>query len=285
MKNWIWAASIAVVAAAGLVLAQSEAKKKQSKEYRTSPTGYTDTPALPGQKWRVHDLDRPRPRVVTPGAASSQERTGRPPSDAIVLFDGKDLSQWVSLKRGGATAEAGWKVENGYMEIVPGSGTLATKDKFGDCQLHIEWMTPVKLSGDSQWRANSGVLIMSRYEIQVLDSHNNPTYADGQAASIYGQYPPLVNASRKPGEWQDYDIVFETPRFEGAKLVKPAYATVFHNGVVVHHRQEIIGRMAHRVVGTYAPHDPEEPLALQDHDVPVRYRNIWMRRLKSYDQP
>jgi hypothetical protein len=278
MKKWMPAVGIAALAAAGLVLAHQAAKNSQSKQYRTSPTGYTDTPVLPGQKWRVHDLERPKPRLVT-------ARPGQPPSDAIVLFNGKDLSQWVTQKREGATGEPGWKVEKGYMEIVPGSGTLATKEKFGDCQLHIEWMTPEKLSGDSQWRANSGVLIMSRYEIQVLDSHNNPTYADGQAASIYGQFPPLVNASRKPGEWQEYDIVFEAPRFEGGKLVKPAYVTVFHNGVLMHHRQEIIGRMAHRVVGTYAPHDPEEPLALQDHDVPVRYRNIWVRRLRGYDQP
>jgi hypothetical protein len=141
------------------------------------------------------------------------------------------------------------------------------------------------IDGSSQWRGNSGVLLMSRYEIQVLDSYDNPTYADGQAGAIYGQYPPLVNASRKPGEWQTFDIVFEAPRFEGEKLVKPAYVTVFHNGVLMHHRQEIIGRMAHRQVGTYAPHGPEEPLMLQDHDTPVRYRNIWVRRLRGYDQP
>jgi hypothetical protein len=251
----------------------------KAKNYRTSPTGYRDTPVLPGQKWKVHDIDRPRPRVVTPGA-----QTGQPPSDAIVLFDGKDLSQWQN-ERKGKLVPASWKVENGYMEVTPGTGTLVSKEKFGDAQFHVEWAAPTELSGDSQWRANSGFLIMNRYEIQVLDCYNNPTYADGQAASIYGQWPPLVNACRKPGEWQSYDIVFEAPVFEGEKLVKPAYVTVFHNGVVVHHRQQIIGRMAHRVVGTYAPHAPEEPLALQDHDVPVRYRNIWARRLKGYDQP
>jgi len=175
-------------------------------------------------------------------------------------------------------------VENGYMEIVPGAGTIFTKETFGDMQLHIEFREPTEPSGTSQWRGNSGVLLMSRYEMQVLDSYDSPTYADGQAAAIYGQWPPMVNASRKPGEWQTFDIVFEAPRFEGEKLMKPAYVTLFHNGVVVHHHQEIIGRMAHRVVGTYAPHGPEEPLALQDHDVPVQYRNIWVRRITGYDQ-
>ncbi|MCS7023655.1 MAG: DUF1080 domain-containing protein [Bryobacteraceae bacterium] len=258
---------------AALLIAQSSNKK-----YRTSPTGYRDTPLLPGQKWKVHDIDRPKPRIVTPGAGP-----GMPPSDAIVLFDGKDLSQWMN-ERKGQLVPAAWKVENGYMEVAPGAGTLVSKEKFGDAQFHLEWAAPVEPSGDSQWRANSGVLLMKRYEIQVLDCYNNPTYADGQAASIYGQWPPLVNACRKPGEWQSYDIVFEAPKFEGEKLVKPAYVTVFHNGVLVHHHQEIIGRMAHRVVGTYAPHAPEEPLALQDHDVPVRYRNIWVRRLRGYDE-
>lgn len=269
--------SCGVLCAGGLVLGQSQAGKKG---YRTSPAGYSDTPLLPGQKWKVHDIDRPKPRPVTPGA-----QPGQPPSDAVVLFDGRDLSKWVAEVKGRIEpVAAAWKLENGYMEIAPGSGTLVSKERFGDAQYHIEWMAPVELAGDSQWRANSGVLIMKRYEIQVLDSYNNPTYADGQAGSIYGQWPPLVNASRKPGEWQTYDLVFEAPRFEGGKLARPAYATLFHNGVVVHNRKEVIGRMAHRVVGTYAPHDAAEPLALQDHDVIVRYRNIWVRRLKGYDE-
>lgn len=278
MRHTVLAFSLSL-AVCGALEAQS-AKKGGGEGYRTSPVGYRDTPVLPGQKWRVHDIDRPRPPIVRPG-----KEPGQPPSDAIVLFDGKDLSQWVSRRRGGQVGPPGWKVENGYMEIVPGSGTLVTKEKFGDIQLHLEWSAPTTPSGDSQWRANSGVLLMERYEIQVLDSWENPTYADGQAAAIYGQFPPLVNAMRPPGEWQVFDIVFEAPRFAQDKLVKPAYVTVFHNGVVVHHRQEIIGRMAHRVVGTYAPHEAEEPLALQDHDVAVRYRNIWVRRLKGYDQP
>ncbi|MBI4909642.1 MAG: DUF1080 domain-containing protein [Acidobacteria bacterium] len=286
MKRSIVILSVAAaVALTALLPAQSDGKKKQQKGYRTSPTGYSDTPVLPGQKWKVHDIDRPKPRVVTPGTESSQERPGLQPSDAVVLFNGKDLAQWGVIKRGSSELQpAGWKVENGYMEIVPGSGTIETREKFGDIQLHLEWSAPVTPSGDSQWRANSGVLIMGLYEVQVLDCYNNPTYADGQAASIYGQWPPLVNACRKPGEWQVYDIVFEAPKFANGKLVKPAYETVFHNGVLMHNRQEVIGRMAHRVVGTYAPHEAELPLALQDHDVPLRYRNIWARRLKGYDQ-
>lgn len=253
---------IVAMCGAAMLLAQ--------KPYRTSPKGYSDTPVLPGQKWRVHDIARPTPKVVTPAA-----QVGQPPSDAVVLFDGKDLSRWE---------KPAWKVEKGYMEVTPGGGTLVSKDKFGDAQYHIEWASPMEITGDSQWRGNSGILIMNRYEIQVLDSHNNPTYADGQAGAIYGQWPPLVNPARKPGEWQSYDIVFEAPRFEGAKLVKPAYATVFLNGIVVHNRKEVVGRMAHKVVGTYESHSAEEPLALQDHDVPVRYRNIWVRRLHGYDQ-
>ncbi len=275
---------IAVLSLSAIIAAFALAQTAAKKAYRTSPVGYSDTPFLPDGKWRVHDISRPQPRIVDPGTSSPQENPGRPPADAVVLFNGEGLSAWASTVKG-QQVDARWKVENGYMEIVPGTGTVFTKEKFGNCQLHIEWATPTTFYGDGQWRANSGVILMGRYEIQVLDSHNNPTYPDGMAGSIYGQFPPLVNVARKPGEWQSYDIVFEAPRFEGDKLAKPAYITVFHNGVLVHHRQEIIGRMAHRRVGTYAPHGPEEPLALQDHDVPVRFRNIWIRRLKGYDEP
>ncbi|MBM3775347.1 MAG: DUF1080 domain-containing protein [Acidobacteria bacterium] len=254
-----------------------------AKQHRTSAPGYDDTPYLPGQKWRVHDIKRPHPPRVAP--AASADRPGKPPADAIVLFDGQDLSRWVNRNKQGQTYAARWKVANGYAEAVAGSGDLVSKEAFGDAQIHVEWAAPTVIDGSGQHRGNSGVLIMSRYEIQVLDSFDNVTYADGQAGAIYGQFPPLVNASRKPGEWQTYDIVFEAPRFSQDKLVRPAYVTVLHNGVLVHHRQEIVGHMAHRVVGTYIPHAPEEPLALQDHDVPVRFRNIWVRRLRGYDQP
>ena len=218
------------------------------------PTGYTDTPFLPGDRWRVHDDARPRPRIVEPGTAGSATEPGKPPSDAIVLFDGKDLSQWVQRGRDGKILEPAWKVENGYIELVPGTGSHKTKETFGDLQLHIEWATPAKPTGASQARGNSGVMFMEMYEIQVLDSYENISYADGQAGSIYGQYPPLVNASRKPGEWQAYDIIFEAPRFESEKLVKPAFVTVFHNGVLLHHRQEMMGPMRHRVLSEYVPH-------------------------------
>jgi hypothetical protein len=251
----------------------------EERKNRTAPTGYTDTPVLPGQTWKVHDIDRPRPRLVTPGA-----RPGDPPSDAIVLFNGKDLSQWVGRRKPSReTGEPGWKIQNGYMYAPTGAGDILTKEKFSDVQLHIEWAAPAEIEGTSQWRGNSGVLLMNRYEIQVLDSWENPTYADGQAGAIYGQWPPFVNASREPGEWQSFDIVFEAPKFEENKLTKPAYVTVFHNGIVLHHRQAISGPMAHRIFRPYEPHAPEEPLALQDHDTLTRFRNIWIRRLSGYD--
>ena len=274
-KQFSW--MLGAVLAAAVFAAPPAAQKKN----RTSPVGYTDTPVLPGQKWKVHDIARPHPPQVAPGA-----QYGQPPSDAVVLFDGQDLAKWTALGKGkerGKPVAPGWKVEHGYVECVGGTGDLISKEKFGDAQYHIEWAAPAEVDGTSQWRGNSGVLIMSRYEIQVLDSWNNPTYADGQAGSIYGQWPPLVNPARKPGEWQTYDIAFEAPRFENGKLAKPAYITIFYNGVLVHHHKEIIGSMAHRAVGTYAPHEPEEPLMLQDHDTLVRYRNIWVRRLKGYD--
>ena len=241
--------------------------------------GYSDTAILPGQKWHVHDSGRPHPNMVTPGKA-----LGAPPSDAIVLFEGKDLSRWRQYA-GGKEIEPRWKVIDGYFECAPGTGSLVTRDKFGDVQLHIEWSEPKDIQGRDQDRGNSGVLLMDRYEIQVLDSWQNVTYADGQAGSLYGQWPPLVNPIRPPGEWQQYDIVFEAPRFEGEKLVRPAFATVFFNGVLVHHRKEILGTMVHRAVAKYSPHGEEEPLTLQDHGHKVRYRNVWIRRLQGYDQP
>jgi hypothetical protein len=256
------------VLAGSAALAQTKDPKRFNQ-----PTGYSDTPIIPFQRWKVHDIDRPKPAMVTPA-----DVPGGAPSDAVVLLNGKDLSQWTFAgKRNRPKVD--WKLENGYMEVTPGGGDAMTKQAFGDMQLHLEWSAPVEPSGDSQWRANSGVLLMGRYEIQVLDSYNNPTYADGQAGAVYGQYPPMVNPIRKPGEWNVYDIVWEAPRFNGPDLVKPAFVTVIFNGVVVQHRREILGRMAHRVNGTYEAHAAEMPLALQDHDVPVRYRNIWARKL------
>ncbi len=282
----LFGVGLAAIATVAALPANGQALKP--KGHDGSVTGYDDTPVLPGQKWRVHDSQRPHPRAITPGTESSQERPGRPPSDAIVLFDGKDLSHWMARGKGANRDKIiapGWKVENGYLQVAGGTGDLVSKEKFGNAQIHVEWAEPAGVHGAGQGRGNSGVLLMSRYEIQVLDSYQSPTYADGQASAIYAQWPPLVNASRKPGEWQTYDIFFEAPRFEGEKLAKPAYVTVLHNGLLVHHHQEIIGRMIHRAVGTYAPHEPEEPLGLQDHGDPVRYRNIWVRRLTGYDQP
>ena len=243
--------TIAAVAGTLAVLIAADDKPKG----RTAPLGYSDTPVIPGQKWKVHDIDRPRPKEVTPGAT-----LGQPPSDAIVLFDGKDLSKWWNRSKGGKLADAKWKVAQGWVECVGGTGDLVSKEKFGDAQYHIEWAAPAEIDGTSQWRGNSGVLLMSRYEIQVLDSYNNPTYADGQAGAIYGWWPPLVNPARKPGEWQAYDIIFEAPKFDGGALKTPAYVTVLMNGVLLHHRQEIGGPMAHRIVRKYEPHASEEPL-------------------------
>lgn len=240
---------------------------------QNSPVGYTDTPMLPNLPYRVHDPARPHPAVVTPAA-----QPGGAPSDAIVLFDGRDLSHWTPTRQP-------WKVENGYMEAVRNSGDLKTKERFGDVQLHVEWASPEQVSNNSQNRGNSGIFLQGLYEVQVLDSYQNLTYADGQAGAIYGQWPPLANATRKPGEWQSYDIVFEAPRFDGTKLVKPAYLTVFLNGVLLHNRKELAGGTVHRELAKYGPQAAEESIVLQDHSSPVRYRNIWVRRLGSYDTP
>jgi len=242
--------------------------------------GFKDTPMLPGDKWHVHDPDRPHPRVVTPGAVF-----GAAPSDATILFDGKDLSKWMQRGKDGKLVTPTWHVRDGYFEVDPTHGDLVTRESFGDCQLHIEWASPAKVEHSSQARGNSGVILMSRYEVQVLDSYNNPTYADGQAGAIYGQYPPLVNATRPPGEWQAYDIVFEAPKFENGKVVKPVYETVFLNGVLLHNHQAALGPMVYRQLAHYTPHEEKAPLLLQDHNTPVRFRNIWIRGIGNYDEP
>src|SRR5271165_3223240 len=242
--------------------------------------GFKDTPMLPGDKWHVHDPDRPHPRVVTPGA-----KPGDPPSDAVILFDGKDLSKWMQKGKDGKLFDPKWPVRDGYFEVDARHGDLVTKDLFGDCQLHVEWATPKEVKFSSQSRGNSGVILMSMYEIQVLDSYNNPTYADGQAGAIYGQWPPLVNPTRPPGEWQSYDIVFEAPKFDGEKLLKPAYFTTFLNGVLLHNHQASMGPMVYRQVAHYTPQPAEDGLLLQNHGDKVRFRNIWARRLAGYDQP
>ncbi len=227
------------------------------------------------EKWKVHDPERPMPPVVDPGPAGEPAPA---PSDAIVLFDGKDLSHWTDMKG----QPARWKVENGYMEVVAKTGSIRTKQNFGDCQLHVEWASPVVVKGESQERGNSGVFLMNIYEVQVLDCYNNKTYADGMTAALYGQYPPLVNACRPPGEWQTYDIVFQRPRFdENGQVISPARFTVFHNNILVHDNVELTGPTAHKARPPYKAHADRLPISLQDHGNPIRFRNIWIRDLEK----
>ena len=225
----------------------------------------------------------PEPKIVTPGAVSIGA-----PSDAIVLFDGKGLDEWVTVKD---KSPAAWDVANGVMTVNKnGGGNIETKRSFKNYQLHVEWKIPEGITGTSQARGNSGVFLASTgpgdagYELQVLDSYNNKTYVNGQAGAIYKQSPPLVNPNRKPGEWQTYDIIFEAPKFDGDKVIKPAYFTVIWNGVLVHHHQASMGPMVYRQVAHYQAHAPEESLLLQNHGDKVRYRNIWIRRLGGYDE-
>jgi len=206
------------------------------------------------------------PRVVEPGPV------GGPPADAIVLFDGKDLSKF----RGQRTPEPKWKLEDGVMETTP-EGGIFSKDEFGDCQLHIEWAAPSVVKGDGQGRGNSGVYLMGRYEIQVLDSYNNKTYPNGQCGAFYGHNPPLVNACRKPGEWQAYDIIFHPPKRMSDGNTQPGSFTVLHNGVLIQDHIPVGGEPT-----TAAPLKglaEKGPLYLQDHGNPVRFRNVWLRAL------
>ncbi len=225
----------------------------------------------------MYDENAPEPGRIIPAVPSCNGKAGKAPSDAIVLFDGSDLSRWTDPKGN----EAKWIISDGYMESVKGSGGIVTKEKFGSCQLHVEWATPSVITGKSQGRGNSGVFLMNTYEVQVLDSYENKTYPPGMAASIYAQSPPLVNASLPPGEWQTYDIIFHCPVFDGDKVVKPATVTVLHNGVLVQDHYEIMGPTDYKKVPSYRPHPDKMPIGLQDHNNPVRYRNIWIRPLKD----
>jgi len=239
----------------------------------TTKLGYDDTPILPNSEYHVHDGNRPQPRVVDAGVI---------PSDAVVLFDGTDLSGWTGLD---GSSPALWKVENGYMEVVPRTGNIASRERLGSCQLHLEWASPSVVKGEGQGRGNSGVFLMGLYEIQVLDCYQNLTYPDGTTGGIYGQYPPLVNACRKPGEWQTYDMIWEAPEFENGALKRAARVTVLLNNVVLHHAKELQGPTLHRDLTTYSLHEPQLPLVLQDHGDLVRFRNIWYRSLTNYDEP
>ncbi len=227
-------------------------------------------------KWKVSDRSRPMAVMVTPGTASTDAKAGTAPSDAVVLFGRGDLSQWEGAHGGAPT----WEVRDGYFATEPGKGDIRTKQSFGDCQLHVEWATPNPPHGQDQDRGNSGVYLMSMYELQVLDSYNSKTYADGQAGAIYAQFPPLANASRPPGEWQIYDIVFHGPRFSAdGKILRPASETVFHNGVLIQDNCVLTGPTTYMGRPPYRPHAEKMPLLLQDHDHPVRFRNIWIREI------
>lgn len=213
----------------------------------------------------------PEPRVVAPGKTAADA-----PSDAIVLFNGTDASAFEA--KGGGPIK--WKLENGIMTVVGGTGEIHTKQGFGDCQLHIEWRTPAEVKGDGQGRGNSGIFFMGRYELQILDSYNNRTYSNGQAASIYKQLPPLVNASRGPGEWQTYDVIFIAPRFyEDGSVKSQAQITVLHNGVLVQNHAVLLGGTQYIGLANYEKHSDKEPIILQDHGNPTSFRNIWIRPL------
>ena len=241
---------------------------------------YGDTPDAK-HAWAVHDLNRPVPVKITADP-------GQPPSDAVVLFDGTSLDNWTSTKPDEPTK---WKLADGAMESVKGAGYIRTKQAFGDCQLHVEWASPSKVEGMGQGRGNSGVFLMGSYEIQVLDSSEtavlpdgknlNPNYADGQASAVYAENPPLVNACRKPGEWQTYDIIFHQPIWADGKLKYPGSVTVLHNGVLTQDHWEMEGMTTHCHRRPLAPHEVKLPLQLQDHGNPVRYRNIWIREIPS----
>jgi hypothetical protein len=229
--------------------------------------------------WAIHDMNRPQPMRVEPGAFSSQERPGTPPSDAIILFGGKaeEIEKWQADKKPAEPTK--WEVKEGVLQCVPGSGYIRSKEEFADCQLHLEWSAPSKVEGNSQGRGNSGVFLMGQVEVQVLDNYNNPTYADGFASSIYGINPPMVNALHAPGEWQTYDIVFRRPLFKDGQEIDPGYITVFVNGVLTQDHTPLEGGGGHKSRSKPRAFPDKGPLKLQDHGNPVRYRNIWYRPL------
>ena len=255
----------------------SSVKAQEGLITRKTPSGtvvgYQDTPLMPwtGNKYHVHDPDRPIPPVVLPRRPGSEPLAAPAPSDAVVLFDGRNLDHW---------ATPSWQIQDGV--LAAGHDSLTSQDAYGDCQLHVEFMTPTAPPDHFMNRGNSGVLLMGKYEIQIFDSwHEHPQqiYADGQAAAIYGQTPPLVNACLPPGEWQSFDIFFTAPVFEGEKLARPAMLTMLHNGVLVHLQQPIRGEMAHRQIVPCTPHPAKLPLVLQGHGSPLKFRNLWIRPL------
>jgi hypothetical protein len=258
--------------------AQAPAPPPAQAQKPSPPIQYVDTPT---GRWMVHDEARPAPPVVTPGVCGAQETPTRPPADAIVLFDGKDLSNWSDMK--GEPSK--WVVRDGYTESVKGAGYVRTKQEFGSVQVHVEFATPSLVTGSGQGRGNSGVFLQGQYEVQVLDSFENPTYPDGQCGALYGRAVPLVNASCKPGQWQTYDIIYHRPTFDQAgKVTKKAVFTVIHNGIVIQDHVALeggTGWIGPHTITDYTPHADKGPLMFQDHNNPVRFRNVWVRELKD----
>jgi hypothetical protein len=276
MNRYLFVLMMVVIAVVGVWLPESTekawARSKPKLVYAKDGSGiygYKDAPILPWCGYHQHDPDRPAPIKVLSGEPGTKEKAGTAPSDAIVLFDGKDLSAWQQSK---------WKIEGDCLEAT--DGLLTTKEAFGDFQLHMEWQAPDPPRGERFNRGNNGVMIMGQFEIQIFDSYTEKIYPDGQAASIYGQTPPLVNACRRPGQWQSFDIVFFAPVFKSGKLEKAARVTMFHNGLLVHHDQEIMGPTGHWSLPKYGKPIPSKmPLSLAAHHNPVRFRNIWIRPL------
>ncbi|MBN1362421.1 MAG: DUF1080 domain-containing protein [Sedimentisphaerales bacterium] len=262
-----------IVAGTTQIVAQNRGRRAQRIQYVETETG----------RWMVHDVNRPAPPKITPGTASTQDTPGQAPSDAVVLFAGKDsdASNWVDDK--GEPSK--WIFRDGYMESVKGAGYARTKQQFGSCQLHVEFATPQRVTGSSQGRGNSGVFLHGMYEVQVLDSYENPTYPDGQCGALYGQAVPLVNACRGPGQWQTYDIIYHRPLFDAdGNVTRKATFTVIHNDVLIQDHVELqggTGWISAHAVTDYVVHGDKGPLMLQDHSNPVRFRNIWIRELKD----
>lgn len=258
----------------GTALAAADKEKKSKApagDDKPSPLGYTDTPVIPGTTWHVHDPNRPAPKVVRPGQTAANA-----PSDAVVIFDGKNVNGLV----GKAGAPCPWKIENG--ELVVSGGDVWTKGEFASCQVHLEWKGWPEQKGNSQKRGNAGVFLMDRYESQILDCFDNPTYADGMVGAVYGQTPALANPSRKPGDWQVCDIIFTAPKLENGKVVEPAFITSIVNGVCTQNHTKIMGPTKHKQITNYEGEFPAKaPIRLQDHknDPPLRLRNVWVRPL------
>ena len=276
---------VSLLLASAVVLHAADPKPKAAKagkgDDKPSPIGYSDTPVIPGSQWKVHDIDRPRPAAVAPG-----KNAGDAPADAIIIFDGKSSDTLQAKEKDAKGKETGkiipcpWELKNG--ELLIKGGDCWTKQEFASCQLHLEWMSEPHTAGNSQKKGNAGIFFMDRYETQMLDCHNNPTYADGMTGGVYGQTPPMVNAVRPAGEWQVYDIVFTAPKLENGKVVEPAYITTFVNGICVQNHTKIMGPTKHKQTTDYSGEFPEKaPIRIQDHknEPPVRVRNIWIRPL------